>query len=47
MTTRCFLFALWCMALFAGTVATSYYAWSPFADGQRGAHPGFYGPAHK
>jgi hypothetical protein len=47
MSTRFFLFAAWCLTMFGGAAVSSYYAWSPFADGKRGASSGFYGPTHK
>ena len=47
MSTRFFLFAAWCLFVFAGSAAAAYYAWSPFADGKRGGSSGFYGPSHK
>lgn len=47
MNMRYFLFAGWCMTLFASSVASSYYAWSPFADGKRDQSSGVYGPNHK
>jgi len=47
MSTRSFLFGAWCLALVGGNVVSSYYAWSPFADGKRDNRAGFYGPTHK
>ena len=47
MSTRLYLYAAWCLMLLGGTAWTSYYAWSPFSDGQRAARTGFYGPTHK
>ncbi|GAA4033713.1 hypothetical protein GCM10022281_12040 [Sphingomonas rosea] len=47
MSNRVFLFALWCLAMLTASVAASYYAWSPFADGSRRSSSGFYGPTHK
>ena len=47
MSGRVFLFAVWCLAMLMASVAASYYAWSPFADGSRSGSSGFYGPTHK
>lgn len=48
MTWRFIGYALWCTMLFASTASCSYYAWSPFADAQRGSRSvGLYGPSHK
>ena len=43
MSTRQILFAAWCGLVFLGNSATSYYAWSPFADGRRDSGYGFFG----
>jgi hypothetical protein len=47
MSTRVFLFGLWCMALLLGSFVSSYYAWALFPDGSRSTAVGFYGPTHK
>ncbi|MEY2926871.1 MAG: hypothetical protein RL367_1348 [Pseudomonadota bacterium] len=41
------LFGFWCLSMVGGSVMSSYYAWSPFADGNGRGAPGFYGPTHK
>lgn len=48
MSGRTFLYGLWCLGVAALFLASTYYAWSPFADGGRapiGARA--YGPNHK
>lgn len=47
MTKRLFLFAAWCLIAFSGSVAASYYAWSPFSDEDRDDGPTVRGPSHK
>ncbi len=48
MSRRLFLYALWCLAVTGGFLASGFYAWSPFADGGRAAvRAGAYGPTHK
>ena len=48
MSTRTFLYGLWCLGVAALFVASTFYAWSPFAEGGRARpHGGFYGPTHK
>ena len=47
MSFRVILFAVWCLMLIAGSAYTSYYAWSPFAAGQRPDRALFFGPNHK
>lgn len=47
MSVRVYLFIVWCLFLVGIATAMSYFAWSPFADGRRGASSGFYGPTHK
>lgn len=47
MSARLFLFALWCLGMLMASIAASYYAWSPFADGRRSAGASVYGPTHK
>lgn len=46
-STRVFLFGLWCLLLLLASAAANYYAWSPFADGRRGGGTAIYGPTHK
>jgi hypothetical protein len=41
------LFGFWCLSMVGSSVAASYYAWSPFADGNGRGSSGFYGPTHK
>lgn len=47
MSKRLYLFAIWCLLMILTSIAMSYYAWSPFADGGRGSHVNVYGPSHK
>ncbi|WP_165356437.1 hypothetical protein [Sphingosinicella sp. BN140058] len=48
MSSRLFLYGLWCLAITGIFVASGFYAWSPFADGGRvGPRAGMYGPTHK
>jgi hypothetical protein len=48
MSTRAFLYALWCLGIAGLFLASGYFAWSPFADGGRAApRAGVYGPTHK
>jgi hypothetical protein len=48
MSTKVFLYGIWCVGIILASLATSYYAWSPFADGNgRAARAGLYGPTHK
>jgi len=47
MTQRLYLFAAWCLLIFAGSVTASYYAWSPFSDEDRGGTATVRGPTHK
>jgi hypothetical protein len=48
MTTRLFLYSLWCLGISGVFVVTGMYAYSPFAEGGRAARgAGFYGPTHK
>lgn len=47
MTVRVYLFIIWCLLVVGVAIVTSYYAWSPFADGRRSGSSGFYGPTHK
>ncbi|WP_176399814.1 hypothetical protein [Novosphingobium sp. B 225] len=48
MSKRLFLFAAWCLIVFAGSVSATYYAWSPFSDEDRGGGGfGGRGPSHK
>jgi len=48
MSTRSFLYGLWCLAVAGIFVVSGFFAWSPFADGGRtGPRVGAYGPTHK
>jgi len=47
MSTRVYLFMIWCFVLIVSAAVASYYAWSPFADGKRDPQAAFYGPTHK
>jgi tellurite resistance protein TehA-like permease len=48
MSTRHFLYGLWALAIVGGSLASTWYGYSPFADG-RGppSRASFYGPTHK
>ncbi|HVJ00551.1 MAG TPA: hypothetical protein VM662_00120 [Sphingomonas sp.] len=48
MSTRLFLFSLWCLAVVGLFLLSGIYAYSPFADTARPAQRGgFHGPTHK
>lgn len=48
MSTRTFVYALWCLGVMGMFMTLSMFAWSPFAEGGRARpHAGFYGPTHK
>jgi hypothetical protein len=48
MSTRTFLYSLWCLGVIGLFVLGALFAWSPFAEGSRArTHAGFYGPTHK
>ncbi|MBV1689469.1 hypothetical protein KRR38_17750 [Novosphingobium sp. G106] len=47
MSKRSVLFAAWCLLMTASSAVSSYYAWSPFADGKRDNQAAHYGPTHK
>jgi hypothetical protein len=48
MSTRTFIYALWCLGVAGLFAMGAIYAWSPFAEGSRArTHAGFYGPTHK
>ncbi|MGZ8281804.1 MAG: hypothetical protein ACXWUN_02485 [Allosphingosinicella sp.] len=43
-----FLYAMWAFATLGLFLGSTFFAYSPFADGGRAApRPGFYGPTHK
>lgn len=53
MSTRSFLYGLWCLGIAGAFLAATVHAWSPFAEGRR-ARPGvggvggvYVGPRHK
>jgi hypothetical protein len=46
-TKRLILFLGWCLFVLILASCTTYYAWSPFADGKRDPRNSFYGPTHK
>ena len=48
MSSRLFLYALWCLGVTGLFVVSGFYAWSPFADGGRAPHrAGYCGPTQK
>ena len=50
MSTRTFLYALWCLGVAGLFMLGGIYAWSPFAEGSRvrpTAGGVFVGPTHK
>lgn len=53
MSTRTFLYALWCLGVAGAFLAATAYAWSPFAEGRRASGGGYVGggyvggPRHK
>ena len=47
MNTRAFLYGLWCLGILGLSVVSSFYGYSPFADGNGRQQPGIYGPTHK
>jgi hypothetical protein len=48
MDRRAFLYCAWSLAIVGLFLGSTYYSFSPFADGGRGpAGFGFYGPSHK
>ncbi len=48
MSSRTFLYALWCLGVMGLFLLAGSYSWSPFAEGGRARpHAGFYGPTHK
>jgi len=48
MSTRSFLYALWCLGVIGLFTLSGVFAWSPFAEGGGArSHYGFYGPHHK
>lgn len=53
MSTRSFVYGLWCLAVAGGFLAATAYAWSPFAEGRRaggvyvGGARSYVGPTHK
>ncbi len=49
MSARSFLYGLWCLIVAGLFLASTYYAWSPFADGGRApiGLRGSGGPNHK
>lgn len=48
MSTKIFVYALWCMAAVGLFLVSGMFSYSPFADGGRSAvRGGIYGPTHK
>jgi hypothetical protein len=47
MNRRLIIFAGWCLAVFGGSIYSTYYAWSPFSDESSGARGFVGGPTHK
>ena len=47
MSKRLILFAAWCLAVFAGSAASAFFAWSPFSDEDRDGGTTVRGPTHK
>lgn len=48
MSTRVYLFALWCLIVLSGFSVAAYYAWSPFGDEDSGGGGAYVrGPHHK
>lgn len=48
MTRGGFLYGLWSLGVIGLFLVTSFYGYSPFADGGRSAiRSGIYGPTHK
>jgi hypothetical protein len=48
MSTRLFLYGLWCLSLILASLIALYYGYSPFADGRGDRQSsGIYGPTHK
>jgi cbb3-type cytochrome oxidase subunit 3 len=48
MSGRAFAYGLWCIAIALAYLGSTFFAYSPFADGRRVSSPsGIYGPTHK
>ncbi len=48
MSTRTFLYSLWCLGVVALFVLSGIFAWSPFAEGGRShGYARISGPTHK
>lgn len=48
MSTKLFIYALWCLGVTGGFMVSGIYSYSPFADGGRSTvRGGIYGPTHK
>jgi hypothetical protein len=47
MDRRNLFYTVWCGGIGALFLASTMYAYSPFADGGRATRAGIYGPTHK